>query len=108
MKMNNNVNVHRTTPSDLAHAGGEYHHLIDFAHLLQEVIHTRTLGDVHIVPKTLNLYWYNIIRMLKRLKVQRNVSKIAYNVRWNTYPKTAMNKGLVEVKDETFAPLVLG
>lgn len=32
----------------------------------------------------------------------------AYHIGAETYPKTAMNKGLVEVQDETFAPLVSG
>ena len=47
--------------ADLAQARGEYDHFVDFAHLLQEVVHTRTLDHIHIVPVILDLHRHDVI-----------------------------------------------
>jgi hypothetical protein len=39
------------------------------------------------VPETLKFHWYNIIRMSKRLKAQRNVSETKYNLRAKYLPQ---------------------
>lgn len=53
----------------LAQAGCEHHNLIYLAHLLQEVVDTRALDDIHIMPVILDLNRDDIIRLLDGLKL---------------------------------------
>jgi hypothetical protein len=50
-----------------AQAGGEDDDLVNFAHLLQEVVHTRTFDDIHIVPVVLDLDGHDIVSLGYRL-----------------------------------------
>jgi hypothetical protein len=54
--------------TDLAQAGGKYHHLVDLAHLLQKVVDAWALDDVHVMPMVLDLHWHDVIRVLYGLQ----------------------------------------
>ena len=53
--------------TNLAQTCCEHHHFVDLAHLLEEVVHARSLDDIHIVPVVFNLNGDNVVRLLYRL-----------------------------------------
>ncbi len=48
----------------LAQARGEDDYFIQLAHLLQKVVHARSLNDIHIVPMILDFHRHDVIGML--------------------------------------------
>ena len=61
---------------NLAQTCCEYDDLINLAHFFKEVVHTRALDYVDIVPVILDFDRYNIISLLNRLdrKVRNRIS----------------------------------
>lgn len=53
--------------TNLAQTSSEHNDFVDLAHLLEEIVHTRSLDDVHIVPVVLYLNGNNVVRLLYRL-----------------------------------------
>ena len=56
---------HRIT--NLAQTSGKNNDFVNLAHLLEEVVHARSLDDIHVVPVVLNLNGDNVVRLLYRL-----------------------------------------
>ena len=50
--------------ANLAQTRGEDDNLIDFAHLLQEVVYAGAFDHIDIMPMILNLNWDDVIRLL--------------------------------------------
>ena len=50
--------------TNLAQTSREHYDFVNLAHLLEEIVHTRSLYDVHIVPVVLNLNGYNVVGLL--------------------------------------------
>lgn len=53
--------------TNLAQTSSEHDDFVDFAHPLEEIVHARSLDDVHIMPVVLNLNGNDIVRLLYRL-----------------------------------------
>jgi len=66
-QFNQQLYIYTSCVAHLAQASGEDHYLVDFAHLLKKVVHTRSLQDVEVMPVILNLDGNNKIGLLNRL-----------------------------------------
>ena len=51
----------------LAQTRSEDYNLIQFSHLLEEIVDARAFDHVNIMPMVLNLYRDDVVRMLDRL-----------------------------------------
>lgn len=54
----------------LAQTGGEYHNLVNFSHLQQELIYAWTLENVKVMPVILDFHGNDKVSLLDRLRVQ--------------------------------------
>jgi hypothetical protein len=91
---------------NLAQTCSEYDDLINLTHFFEEVVHTRALDYVDIVPVILDFDRYNIISLLNRLdrKVRH---RIPSECEIRHYLEATMHQRLVEIKDEALASHVL-
>lgn len=47
-----------------AQTGSEHYDLVNFTHLLEEIVDSWSLDHIHIVPMVLDLNWYYIVGLL--------------------------------------------
>lgn len=68
---------------NLAQTCCEYDDLINLAHFFKEVVHTRALDYVDIVPVILDFDRYNIISLLNRLEQEGSASNFDRSVKYD-------------------------
>ena len=94
--------------ADLAQTRGKDDNLIDFAHLLQEVINAWSLDNIDIMPVVLNFDGHHIVRLLNGLRDITSI-KVPPDLGTKlTYLKAAVHQCLVEIEHEALAPGVPG